>query len=289
MRLRKHFVFLAAITTLLGTIAFMAAPAAMAAVAPATADGWVRCANLSPGKADADVYLIPFGNPGHPIVLRHVDYGEVYSYMPVAAGQYTVAMRPAGAPASSPPVVSTSFMVNAGASYTVVSIGPATSPRLEVLTDQITAPKGTALVRVFQASLKQHLVTISDGGAVLARQLAFGAVTPYMTVKPGVQTVQFSASGTQTSMSVTLTARSVHTIVVLDGSSGLQVDTLTDAAASSVAPRGGAGTGFGGTAPHGTAPRSVPWLATLAAGLLLVALGGVGLRRSRRTAAVARE
>jgi Domain of unknown function (DUF4397) len=289
MRLRRHFVFVAAIATLLGTVAFIAAPAATAAVASATADGWVRCANLSPGKADADVYLIPFGNPGHPIVLRHVDYGEVYSYMPVAAGQYTVAMRPAGASASSPPVVSTSFMVNAGASYTVVSIGPATSPRLEVLTDQIAAPKGTALVRVFQASLKQHLVTISDGGTVLARQLAFGSVTSYMAVKPGAQTVQFTASGAQTSMSVKLAAGSVHTIVVLDGSSGLEVDTLTDAAASSVAPRGGAATGFGGTAPRGTAPGSVPWLATLAAGLLLVAVGIIGLCRSRRTAAAVRE
>jgi hypothetical protein len=289
MRLRRHFVFLAAIATLLGTVAFIVAPAATAAIASATADGWVRCANLSPGKADADVYLIPFGNPGHPIVLRHVDYGEVYSYMPVAAGQYTVAMRPAGASASSPPVVSTSFMVSAGVSYTVVSIGPATSPRLEVLTDQIAAPKGTALVRVFQASLKQHLVTISDGGTVLARQLAFGLATSYMTVKPGAQTVQFTAAGAQTSMSVTLAAGSVHTIVVLDGSSGLEVDTLTDAAGSSVAPMGGAATGFGGTAPHGTAPGSAPWLATLAAGLLLVAVGIIGLRRSRRTVAVVRE
>jgi hypothetical protein len=289
MRLRRHFVLLAAITTLLGSAALIAAPAAMAAVAPATADGWVRCANLSPGKADADVYLIPFGNPGHPIVLRHVGYGEVYSYMPIAAGQYTVAMRSAGASASSPPVVSTSFMVNAGASYTVASIGPAASPRLEVLTDQIAAPKGTALVRVFQASLKQHVVTVSDGRVVLARQLTFGAVTPYMTVRPGAQSVEFSAAGARTAMSVILAAGSVHTIVVLDGASGLEVDTLTDAAGSSVAPTGGAATGLGGTAPHPTGPGSVPWLATLAAGLLLVAAGSIGLRRSRRTNAVVRE
>ena len=104
-----------------------------------------------------------------------------------------------------------------------------------------------------------------------------------MTVSPGTQTVKFSASGQQTAMSVTLAVGSVHTIVVLDSSSGLKVDTLTDAAGSTDAPTGGAATGFGGMAPPAPA-GSAPWLATLAAGLLLMAVGVVGLRRSRRTA-----
>jgi Domain of unknown function (DUF4397) len=284
MRLRRHVIVLAAIAALLGGVAFTTATATVAGAVPVAADGWVRCANLSPGTPAVDIYLIPFGNPGHPIVLRHASYGEVYSYMPVAAGQYTVAMRPVGAPASSPPVVSTSFMVSAGANYTVASIGPATARRLEVLKDQLAAPKGTALVRVIQASLKQNLVTVSDRKDVLARQLAFGAVTSYLTVRPGVQIVQFSAPGEHASMSVTLAAGSVHTIVVLDGSSGLKVDSLTDAAGSAVSPMGGAATGFGGTAPRDATPDSAPWLATLAAGLLLMAVGLVKLRTSRRTA-----
>jgi len=85
---------------------------------------------------------------------------------------------------------------------------------------------------------------------------------------------------------VTLAAGSVHTIVVLDGTSGLKVENLTDAAASQVAAKGGAATGLGGTAPGPPAPGLAPWLATLAAGLLLAAAGGFGLRRSRRTDAV---
>ena len=76
--------------------------------------------------------------------------------------------------------------------------------------------------------------------------------------------------------------------MVLDGSAGLKVDVLTDAAGSAKAPTGGAATGLGGTAPPPPA-GSAQWLATLAAGLLLIAVGTVGLRRSRRTAAVARE
>jgi hypothetical protein len=83
-------------------------------------------------------------------------------------------------------------------------------------------------------------------------------------------------------MSETLAAGSVHTIVVLDSSSGLKIDTLTDAAGSADAPMGGAATGFGGMAPPAPPAASAPWLATLAGGLLLMAVGVFGLRRSRR-------
>jgi hypothetical protein len=278
--LRRILALFIAIAALLGSGISLAAPAASAAVAPAT--GWVRCANLSPGNPAVDIYLIAFGNSGQPIVLRHVTYGDVSSYMAVSAGQYSVAMRPVGAPASSPPVVSTSFMVSAGADYTVASLGPAAARRIEVLRDQMAAPKGSALIRVIQASLKEDQVTVSYGGDVLAQQLAFGAVTSYMSVQPGTQTVLLSASGVQTTMSITLASGSVHTIVVLDSSAGLQVDNLTDAAGSSEMPMGGAATGFGGMAPRDP-PGSAPWLATLAAGLLLMAVGVLGLRRSRRT------
>jgi Domain of unknown function (DUF4397) len=272
------------LAALLGYGASLAAPAAQAATS-STATGWVRCANLSPGNPAVDIYLIAFGNTGHPTILRHVSYGEVSSYMAVSAGQYSVAMRSVGASASSPPVVSANFMVSAGTNYTVASLGPAAGRRIEVLKDAMAAPKGSALIRVIQASLKQDQVTVSYGGDVLAQSLAFGAVTSYMAVHPGTQTVLFSASGQQTTMSETLAAGSVHTIVVLDSSSGLKVDNLTDAAGSSDTPSGGAATGFGGMAPRDP-PGSAPWLATLAAGVLLMAFGVVGLRRSRRTAVV---
>jgi len=291
MRLRRCFARLAAITTLLGgAVACLAAsPSAASAAttgAAGTNDGWVRCANLSSGTPAVDIYLYPFGNPGHPTILRHADYGDVSSYMAVSAGEYTVAMRLVGSTASSPPVVSTNFMVNAGSAYTVASIGSSAAHRALVLTDQMAAPKGKALVRVIQASVKQQQVTVDDGQDVLAQQLAFGSATTYMAVQPGAQTVRFIASGETTSMSVTLADGSVHTIVVLDSSSGLKVDILTDAAGSQVTPTGGAATGLGGTAPRATVPDLTPWVVTLAAGLLLVAAGVAGLRRSRRTAAV---
>jgi hypothetical protein len=270
-------------TVLTAVLGFGAAAVPAMAAPSSAASGFVRCANLSPGDPAVDIYLLPFGNSGNPTVLKHVAYGDVSSYMAVPSGEYTVAMRAVGASASSPPIVSTNFMVSGGTNYTVASLGPAAARRLEVLHDAMATPKGRALVRVIQASLKQDQVTITDAGHSLAQQLAFGAVTSYMSVAPGVQNVQFSASGQQTAMTETLAAGSVHTIVVLDGSSGLKVDTLTDAVASTDAPAGGAATGFGGMAPPAPA-ASVPWLATLAVGLLLMSLGVFGLRRSHRTA-----
>jgi hypothetical protein len=80
----------------------------------------------------------------------------------------------------------------------------------------------------------------------------------------------------------------VHTLVVLDGSSGLKIDNLTDAARSTDSPKGGAATGFGGMAPK-PGPGLAPWLGTLAGGVLLAVAGGFGLRRSRRTSGAAAE
>jgi hypothetical protein len=303
MRLGRRLVLLAAITSLLGSpFATIAAaspaasaattgpPAAQAGAISAAAEqgnvGWVRCANLSQGTPE-DVYLYSFGDPGNPTVLMNEGYGSVSSYMQLSAGEYTVAVRPVGVAASSPASITTSFMVSAGTNYTVASLGSAAGRRLQVLQDQIAAPNGEALVRVVQASPKQPQVTVSIGADTLARQLALGSVTTYQTVQPGTLTVAFSTPDGHAAMPVTLAAGSVHTIVVLDGNSGLKIENLTDAAASQVAAKGGAATGLGGTAPGPPAPGLAPWLATLVGGLLLAVAGGFGLRRSRRTDAVA--
>ena len=78
-----------------------------------------------------------------------------------------------------------------------------------------------------------------------------------------------------------LSADTIHTLVVLDASKGLRVDSLEDAAGSHAMPVGAAGTGLGGAAPR--APRSSAplWLVGMAGGGLLAAAGAVRLRRIR--------
>jgi hypothetical protein len=259
-----------------------AAPAAMASPAAAThhATGYLRLAHLSPNTPAVDVYLYSVGNSNAMIVLHHVSYGTVSPYQTVPAGDYTVAMRAAGKPASSPPVLSTAVRIQAGHAYTVAGLGPASGLRLAVLHDTLTTPKGRSLVRVIQASLKEKTVTVTAGGQTLASNLAFGSVTSYVSVAPGSWNVKVAGGAMSASKSVRLAADTTHTIVVLDDPGHLSIDALTDAAGSKQLPAGGAATGFGGMAPRpGSSP--LPWAAAMAVGAL-VAVGGAMRLRGRR-------
>ena len=199
MKLLRRLARLAAIPMLLvSCLAIIAAasPAASAApLATSAQDGWIRIAHLSPQAPAMDIYLYPFGDPAHPTVLRDVSYRDVSAYMELAPGEYTVAMRGSDAPATSHPALVSSFMVSAETAYTVAALGPDPGLRVVVLQDQTTAPKGRALVRVVQASLKDDHVTVRYGSTVLATKLAFGSATPYAAVAAGVHPVQVTASG----------------------------------------------------------------------------------------------
>jgi hypothetical protein len=274
---RRLLMLLAASALLLGI------PAAATAFASSatTGTGWIRLAHLSPNTPAVDVYLYSFGNSNAMIVLHHVAYGTVSPYESVQAGDYSVAMRAAGASATSQPVLSTSVTIAAGHAYTVAGMGPESGLRLQVLDDELTTPPGQALVRVIQASLKQQVVKVTLGSTVLASSLKFASVTSYQPVAPGTQTVTVTAGGGDATSSVTCAAGTVHTLVVLDGASGLEVVNLEDASGSGTPPLGGVSTGFGGTAPHG--PGSpVPWLVAIGAGCVLALTGGLRLRRHRQ-------
>jgi hypothetical protein len=274
---RRLLMLLAASALLLGI------PAAATAFASSatTGTGWIRLAHLSPNTPAVDVYLYSFDNSKAMIVLHHVAYGTVSPYESVQSGDYSVAMRAAGASATSQPVLSTSVTIAAGHAYTVAGMGPESGLRLQVLDDKLTTAPGQAEVRVIQASLKQQEVKVTLGSTVLAGSLKFGTVSDYQPVSPGTHTVTVSAGGADANSSVTLAAGTVHTLVVLDGASGLEVVSLEDASGSGKPPLGGVQTGFGGTAPHG--PGSpVPWLVAIGAGSLLALTGGLRLRRNRQ-------
>ena len=258
-------------------------PAASAGTARAVArvDGWMRLAHLSPDTPAVDVYLYTFSNPKAMLVMRRVPYGIVSSYMKVAAGEYTVAMRAAGTPPSSPPVLSTTVHVAAGRAYTVAGMGPADKVRLRILRDRLMPPKGKILIRVIQASIRHHLVTVTAGKEMLARKLAFGQLTTYRVANPGLWTFRAVSGGQRISQRIRLTPDCIHTIVILDASRRLKVNDLLDSAGSMIMPRGAPRTGLGGTAPR-PASAPAPWLMTAAAGGLLALAGGAVTRRFRR-------
>jgi hypothetical protein len=251
-------------------------------VRPLARTGWLRLAHLSPNTPAVDVYLYSFGNPRAEVVLHHVSYGTVSPYLPAPAGTYTVAMRAAGAAASSAPVLSTGVTVKVGRAYTVAGMGPKAGLRLVVLHDQLTAPAGHSMVRVIQASMREHLVTVRAKTHLFGRNLIFATATPFETLSRGRYLVHADGSTEAASDQVALRSGTIHTLVVLDASSHLKLVDLTDAVGAKTLPAVAPATGFGGLAVAKAGPSALPWAVALAAGLLLAAIGLASLRRNRR-------
>ena len=216
----------------LGLAGTLAAGASAASAASGT--GYLRLAHLSPNTPAVDVYLYSFGNPSAMVVLHHVAYGEVSPYEAVASGEYTVAMRAAGAPASAKPVLSTTVDVVDGHAYTVAGMGPLSGIRLQVIEDSLAMTRDAALVRTIQASMHQVPVTVTAGSTVIGRDINFTTVTPYTEVSPGTVTVTAVGPTKRGSDQFTLARDTIYTIVVLDDSGGLKLDALVDSSGSKI-------------------------------------------------------
>jgi hypothetical protein len=251
--------------------------------AAAQATGWIRWGNWSPSAPNFDIYLNSFGGSGM-TVIRHVRYGHVSAYRGIPTGQYTVAMRDSGAPATTPPMLSASVQVAPGMAYTIVSMGAPSHLGVQVLKESMTSSPGKALVRIVQESVAQHRVTVNADGRALSGPLQLGSYTGFLALTPGRQAIHATGYSATATRHLLLRANTIHTLVVLDNQGGLRIHSLQDAVGSQAMPIGGAATGLGGTAPKpGTS--AAPWLAIMAGGGLLAALGVIGLRRNRRRAA----
>ncbi|HEY7144151.1 MAG TPA: DUF4397 domain-containing protein [Streptosporangiaceae bacterium] len=272
----------AAVAGLAGTVAAAGTPAsaARASSTPAAGGvGYLRLAHLSPNTPAVDVYLYSFGHAKAMIVLKHVSYGTVSPYQTVRSGEYTVAMRGAGAAPSAKPVLSTSVEIAPGGAYTVAGMGPKSGLRLQIIQDRLHAPRGGALVRIIQASLRQHKVSVSADGKAISRGQPFASVSSYRDLRPGDWTLSATGPSEHASTTVDIRPAGIYTLVVLDDPGHLVLTTLEDAAGSRQAPAGAAATGFGGTAPR-PGPARLPWLIITAGGLALAGCGTVRLQRA---------
>jgi hypothetical protein len=265
--------------------------------APASAAGqvgYVRLAHLSPDTPNVDVYLTSVGG-GAPQVFPGVGYGVLSKYLTVPTGSYAVAMRAAGAPASDPPVLTTTVTVLAGRAYLVAGVGRHADLGLRVINDDLSPPpSGKAKVRVVQASLRAPTLDLSiAGGATIATGVPFATTTDYLQAPPGRWTLraQGTNGGPTSTLGAHLAAGNVYSLLVLDDlkGSGLTAQLRIDAARQGQVPNGGVQTGAGGSVPAPLAPRLLS-ASSLSSGLLsaglvvLLAAGGVMAYRYRRGA-----
>jgi hypothetical protein len=222
---------------------------------PANAEaavGYVRLAHLSPDTPKVDVYLAKVGDATFKEQkFEHVGYGVVSNYLPLPTGTYAVSMRTEGAPASSPPVLTTQVTVQAGEAYTVAGVGKFAGLGLKVLTDDLTRPVGgKAKVRIIQASVGTPVLDVSlANGTPIAKAVSFASTTDYQLVTPGNWVLALKGNGSSTvkNLSCTLTTGSVYSLLVVDSPNGLKLELRVDARGGDTAPFGGVETGGGST------------------------------------------
>ena len=273
---------------LAGVVAFVAAAAGLAFTgSPAGAvasPSYVRLAHLSPDTPKVDVYMTSYTRPDWKFLLKGVGYGAVSPYQRVQPDRYAVSMRPAGAPASSPPVLSTNLNAAPGKAYTVAGVGPYAALGLTVLNDDLTLPSaGQARARVLNGSARAKTVSVTaQNGPTVTDGVGFAKTTPYSAVPAGKWTLQVASTAQpdlEATSAVTLSAGDVYSLVVLDaGDGGLTLATHPDAVSAAVTPSGSIETGGGGTA----GVHLPVWLpaGVSTAGLALLAAAYVRSRRS---------
>jgi hypothetical protein len=272
-------------TRLGGAAAALAAFATItlfATPAHAAGDGYVRLAHLSPDTPAVDVYLKAEFGSAKEQVFRGVGYGAMSQYLRLPTGNYQVAMRKEGAPASEKPVITTEVGVADGDAYTVAGVGRFADLGLRVLQDDLKLPDpGKSKVRIIQASVQAPVLNVEGkNGTKIANNVAFATTTGYREVNPGKWSVEVqpTGGGKASTLPCTLGAGSVYSLVVLDdGKGGLKPQLHVDAERQGTVPLGGVATGDGGSQPTSRLP-----MALLIAGIAALLAGGCALILRRR-------
>jgi hypothetical protein len=247
--------------------------------AQAAGNGYVRLAHLSPDTPAVDVYLKSDSGAVKDQKFNGVAYGAMSEYLRLPTGTYSVAMRKAGAAASTPPVLTTQVTVGNGAAYTVAGVGRYADLGLRVLKDDLRLPDaGESKIRIIQASVKAPVLDVGGAnGKPIADGVQFATTTDYREVNPGKWTVRVkpSGGGETSDLPCTLGAGNVYSLLVLDDKKGgLKPELHIDAARQGKVPQGGVATGAGGSQPGSPLPTALALagLAAVLTGAVLVAL-----------------
>lgn len=277
----------AALTALaLGLLALVLPAGAVAGAAASADSAYVRAAHLVPDLPAMDVTLSRFAGdsaegPTDPLLTITAGYGDVGEYAPIAPGFYAVALRPAGSPASSAPILTGTFRAEPGGVYTGAGVGTATEARLAFIEDDLSAPgDGKARIRVVNAARNADPVDVTAvSGPPVAAAAGYAQPTTYATVPAQSWQLRAQAQGAQGTATTDLASNAVYTLLVLeDGAGALSVRPVLDASGSGQVPVGGAATGLGGMATTSALPSGGTAVPLTVAALLIAS--GVAITAS---------
>jgi uncharacterized protein (UPF0264 family) len=197
----------------IGTLAQIAPLAAMDDLSPtASGQARVRIAHASPDAPAVDVAV-----QGGPVLFSNLPFGQISSYLDVAAGTYTLEVRVAGT--STVVLTIPNYALEPGKAYTVAAIGLAGgTPALTVL-PLVNSTTPQAQVRVIHASPDAPAVDVYVDGVRAIQNLAFGAATPFTALPAGSRSVKVYAAGADPAISspvinadLTLTANTYYSV-----------------------------------------------------------------------------
>lgn len=259
----------------LGVAVLVGSTVAFAGAGPAAAqpgESYLRLAHLSPDTPRVDVYLTAFGRPDFSQQVKGVGYGDVSEYQTIRPGEYTIAMRPAGADPATDPVISTTLSAKNGRAYTVAGLGSFADLSLKILEDEISLPPaGQSRMRVVNAAPRTGDLTVRREGTAVIERVAFGDASSYVYVPAGATTLTVApVEAGPTDLPVTLAAGGVYTVLVLEEEGALSAGVRKDAQGAMVVPSGGMETGQGGPSGGDTGLELVLLAAAVAAGGALV-------------------
>jgi hypothetical protein len=239
----------------------------------------VRVAHFSPDAPAVDIYV------DSNKVLSGVKYPTVSKYLEVPAGSHELAVRPAGAAASSDPVIKATAQVKAGAAYTVAAVGALADIQGKIFPDDLSAPAtGKAKVRVIHAAPEVPAVDVAvKGGPTLFEGVKFPSATDYAEVGPATYPIQVKAAGKDDVLleaSLPVKAGTIYSVAAIGGAGkAVRLLPIVDATGMGQMPSGGVATGAGGTAP-GTSGPGISLVLTGMAVLLAAGIAAsVALRR----------
>jgi len=225
----------------------------------------VQVAHGSPDAGPVDVY-------GNDVLLfPNVVLGELTGHVALPAGDYTLAVRPAGAAAGEPALLTADVTLEAGSAQTVVVQGSVLSSssdamvKLTVFADPVgDVTPGAALVSVVNA-VPGATVSATAGDAastVLASQVSTGTQAPPLALEPGEYMMMVTIAGPATQLDLVVPAQPYYggmyyTLLVFgDAASSVPFDAR--AAGTEVAVTGESLVLAGGAAPMAAAVETAP-------------------------------
>lgn len=151
---------------------------------------FIRLLHASPDAPAVDIYA------NENLIARNLQYKGFTDYFPVPAGSYNIRVFTTGQKLN--PVLSTNVMIPAGSILTIAVVGSASSLGILSVSDRMMPiPPSKTRIRFVHLSPNTPSVDVTlQNGTKLFSDVEYKEITNYITVDPGLYTLQARIAGT---------------------------------------------------------------------------------------------